>query len=231
MLEKGQPAFVPPYTANIDLPDAKGVLRPNQPTMFVLAPIRDDSGQPIAVLGFRMHPEQAFAPPLLAGRSGLTGETYAFDKTGRMVSDSRFNDDLQRIGLIPDTEDSQAILQVEVRDPGGNLLDGFQPKLPRDRQPLTLMAAAATQSKAGINIDGYRDYRGVPVVGAWVWLPELDLGLAREIDVHEAYATVYQVRNQFVPLLRCSCARRWRLSCCMGCGCGRIASEPGPRPK
>ena len=42
------------------------------------------------------------------GRMGQTGETYAFNKDGVMVSNSRFDDQLVRIGLLPDTEDAQS---------------------------------------------------------------------------------------------------------------------------
>jgi signal transduction histidine kinase len=38
------------------------------------------------------------------------------------------------------------------------------------------------------NIEGYRDYRGVPVIGAWFWFDRLDVGLATEMDHAEAYA-------------------------------------------
>ena len=46
---------------------------------------------------------------------------------------------------------------------------------------------AAVAGTPGIEIDGYRDYRGVPVVGAWQWLPKYDLGLITEVDHAEAY--------------------------------------------
>ena len=39
----------------------------------------------------------------------------------------------------------------------------------------------------GVDLAGYRDYRGVPVVGAWLWDPQLGLGITTEIDFAEAY--------------------------------------------
>tara|TARA_R110002072_G_scaffold259410_4_gene418002 strand:- start:387 stop:1664 length:1278 start_codon:yes stop_codon:yes gene_type:complete len=59
------------------------------------------------------------------------------------------------------------------------------------------MAASAVQGEAGIDANGYRDYRGVPVVGAWVWLPEYDLGVATEMDAAEAYRPLYLLRYSF----------------------------------
>ncbi len=49
------------------------------------------------------------------------------------------------------------------------------------------MAAEATSGKSGHDVDGYADYRGVPVVGAWKWLPDYGVGLTTEIDAAEAY--------------------------------------------
>ena len=46
-----------------------------------------------------------------------------------------------------------------------------RPTIRRSEQPLTRLAADAVQGKDGHDADGYRDYRGVPSVGAWRWLP------------------------------------------------------------
>ena len=43
-------------------------------------PVRDDSFQVVAALGFRIRPEQEFTRIVQLGRMGYSGETYAFDK-------------------------------------------------------------------------------------------------------------------------------------------------------
>jgi PAS domain S-box-containing protein len=48
------------------------------------------------------------------------------------------------------------------------------------------------------DISGYRDYRGVPVFGAWTWNPHLGLGIATEIDVEEAMGGYYSLRRNLV---------------------------------
>ncbi|MCZ6787186.1 MAG: serine/threonine-protein kinase, partial [Planctomycetota bacterium] len=53
----------------------------------------------------------------------------------------------------------------------------------------------------GSNVDGYNDYRGVPVVGAWTWLPDYGFGVTTELDVAEAYQTLYAVRTTFWVLI------------------------------
>ncbi len=67
------------------------------------------------------------------------------------------------------------------------MAEGFRPGVRRAELPLTKAAAAVTAGGAGVDLEGYRDYRGVPVVGAWQWLPKYDMGLITEIDHAEAY--------------------------------------------
>ncbi|MBI5428232.1 MAG: PAS domain S-box protein [Nitrospinae bacterium] len=133
------------------------------------------------------------------GRPGETGEIYAFDRGGKLLTESRFEEQLRQIGLVP--PGGQAAGSLEVRDPGGNMVEGHRPALPRSRQPLTLMAREATAGRPGMNLDGYRDYRGVPVVGAWTWDEELGFGLAAEIDVAEAYRPLWNIRALTVSAL------------------------------
>ena len=66
------------------------------------------------------------------------------------------------------------------------MIKGFSPTVPRYQQPLTLMAREATLGKSGYSVAGYRDYRGVPVYGAWLWDDKLGIGLTTEIDEAEA---------------------------------------------
>jgi eukaryotic-like serine/threonine-protein kinase len=155
--------------------------------MFVSAPIRDANLQVVAALGLRTRPEREFTRILQLGRVGDSGETYAIDTKGLMVSSSRFDEDLILLGLLPDHDDSHSILNISVLDPGGNLDEGFRPKVRRAELPLTQAATAAIAGDSGVDVEGYRDYRGVPVVGAWQWLPKYDMGLITEIDHAEAY--------------------------------------------
>ena len=63
------------------------------------------------------------------------------------------------------------------------------------------MAARATRGESGLDIDGYRDYRGVPVVGAWQWLPDFRLGIAAEIDTADAYRSIATLKRMFSALI------------------------------
>jgi hypothetical protein len=190
-----------PFLSPILLPDSKGELRASQPCMYAAAPIRDGSGRPIAALGLRIRPDDQFTRILQVARSGKSGETYAFDRNGVLLSQSRFDEQLRQMGLLVDRPETHAVLNVELRDPGVNMVEGRRPNSRRADQPLTRMAKEATQGLSGHDVEGYRDYRGVPVVGAWRWLDEYDFGVATEIDVAEAFAPVYVLRRAFAVLL------------------------------
>jgi PAS domain S-box-containing protein len=88
-----------------------------------------------------------------------------------------------------------------VRDPGGDLTKGFSPSVPRYQQPLTLMAQQATRGKSGSNVEGYRDYRGVPVYGVWLWDDKLGVGLATEIDEADALGSYFTTRMVILTVL------------------------------
>src|SRR6516164_4662425 len=81
------------------------------------------------------------------------------------------------------------------------MAEGQRPAINRAAQPLTRLAADAVQAKDGHDADGYRDYRGVPSVGAWRWLPDYDFGIATEVDVAEAFQAEYILRHAFRVLM------------------------------
>ncbi|MCG8618911.1 MAG: transporter substrate-binding domain-containing protein, partial [Desulfobacterales bacterium] len=143
----------------------------------MIPPTKDHGG---GVLVLLIDPEKEFTSILQRGRIGDTGESYAFNRDAELISESRFDINLRDIGLIGPAE--RGILNITLRDPGGNMVEGFQPPLDRSKQPLTQMAASATTGRVGYNLDGYRDYRGVPVIGSWVWNESHGFGVATEMD-------------------------------------------------
>lgn len=188
----GETLITLPQPSDVPLKDINGKMVPGLPTMFVGTPIKDDTGDVIAILTFRIEPDESFSEVLERGRFGDTGETYAFNKAGRLISESRFNDQLAKIGLLPSGKHSD--LHIRVCDPGVNLMLGKSASLPRDKQPLTLMAQSAVTGKTGTDLAGYRDYRGVPVVGAWVWDETLGFGIATEVDAVESFTFMNNMR-------------------------------------
>lgn len=169
-----------PQKTDVSLRDTRTDEKNSEATMFSGAPIRGKNGNVIAALVFRINPYKDFTRIINSGRMGITGETYGFNRDSKLISESRFEEQLHALHLIP--PDSQSILNVEIVNPNHNKL-GSSSKY----QPKTLMASIATRGESGSNLDGYIDYRGIDVAGAWLWDEDMNMGLASEIDLSEAY--------------------------------------------
>jgi len=192
--------ITPPFRPTLVLIGTDGRLARELPSMFAGAPLLDREGRPFALLFLRLRPEHDFSGILGIARIGESGETYAVNADGMMVSESRFNTELRQIGLLPTRPDSTSLLSVALRAPAGNMVEGYRPPVPHHELPLTRMAASAVVQHDGLDVDGYRDYRGVPVIGAWEWLEEFGLGVATEIDVSEAYQSLTILRRAFLMI-------------------------------
>ncbi len=195
----GHALFIPTIRSDVPLTTSSGQLRSQLPTIFVTAPVRDSSGDVMAVLALRIDPALQFTRLTQLGRIGETGETYAFDDQGVLITESRFDHHLRRVGLV--SARGKGILSVRITDPGGNLLEGYIPKVSSGERPLTLMARSATAGYTGYMTEPYRDYRGVSVFGVWLWDELLGIGLATEIDVDEAMQPFYQTRLILLSVL------------------------------
>jgi tRNA A-37 threonylcarbamoyl transferase component Bud32 len=169
-------------------------------TMFVAAPVQAADGSIAAVLGWRINPDEDFSRVFLSARMGESGEAYAFDKGGVMLTASRFDPELRFLGLIPQGQGASSILNLRLLDPGVDLERGERPTVARERMALTRMAAAATREWEGCDVDGYRNCRGAKVIGAWTWLPDYRLGVAVEIGADEAFETLFVVRRVFLTM-------------------------------
>jgi tRNA A-37 threonylcarbamoyl transferase component Bud32 len=170
------------------------------PTMFVAAPVKATNDVVIAVLSLRMKPEKEFSSIFSVASSGETGEAYAFDRTGLMLSATRFDRELKTLGLIPPGRENTAILNLKLLDPETELQPGDTPAKPRHQLNLTRMAASATMGNNDFDVHGYRNYRGMEVVGAWAWLHDYGMGVATEESVDEAFQTFYVLRRAFLVL-------------------------------
>ena len=196
---RGEAVMVAPIWSDIPLitpPDGKNK---KSAAMFFAAPIKNIQKKVIAVIARRVDPSIDFTRLIQLGRIGKTGETYALGQYGKLLSESRFDKDLVKAGMI--TEGETSILTVSLRDPGGDMTRGYTPSVPRYQQPLTLMAQQATKGKSGLNVEGYRDYRGVRVYGAWLWDDKLGIGLTTEIDETDALGPYYTTRTVILTVL------------------------------
>ncbi len=178
---QGQSIFIPPIPVSKLI---EGYEDKYETMIITAAPVRDLDGAIIAALLFGVTPDGTFSRILQASRMGVSGDTYAFNRNGVLLSTSRFEKELLSLGLLRGSWDSQYIPRALIRDPGGDLSAGFKPTGSPETWPPTLMLASAQKGESGIDLSGYRDIRGETVVGAWRWLPEFDFGIAIEVP-HE----------------------------------------------
>mgnify|MGYP000736397513 CR=1 FL=1 len=191
----GEKVFIPTIHSEVPLETQTGILREHEPTLFIAVPIMDENDQVLAVLTLRLNPLVHFTRIFELGRIGKSGETYAFDKKGVLITRSRFTHHLKSTGEIGN--DDIGMLSILITDPGGNLLKGHVPDLPMEERSLTLMATRAVLGNTMPYLEPYRDYRGVQVFGAWLWNDALGIGLTTEIDAEEALLT-YQLTRTII---------------------------------
>ena len=166
--------------------------------MAASAPIIDGHGRAIAIIAVLMDPVQDFSRAFRTAWSGDQISCYAFDRSGRIISDIDLHGELIREGLIRPGEST--ILSVDLRDPGGDLSTDFRSPMPKQAR-FTQMAEHALSGGSGLDLDGYRDYRGREVVGAWEWDSNFGMGIAAEVGARQAYAAYATTRRMMFGML------------------------------
>ena len=159
--------------------------------MYSIAEVHRD-GERLGYLALRIDPLGEYAATFRVGRTGVSGETYAIDRTGRLLTETRYGEEFINAGLL--AEGHPSMLHVEVRDPGVDVTRGAIPSRPYAQWPLTVAARNVIEDGRGHNLRGYRDSRGVLVMGAWRWDDVRDIGVITEIDVIDALAGANQAR-------------------------------------
>jgi hypothetical protein len=164
--------------------------------MQVAAPVKDDNGHARGALSLILNPDAEFTRILSVARSDESGETFAFDAEGLLISKSRFDEQLKSLKLLKDEPGAVSALTLQLRDPGGDLTRGFEAGT-NATWPLIYMVEQAIEGSAGVEVEPFRDYRGVPTVGAWRWLPKYGFGVGTKLDASEAYRPLRLVRRVF----------------------------------
>lgn len=189
----GNSIFVPSVKSNFSKED-------NPSTMFFMGPVFGADGEVNSVLVFLIDPSADFSESLQTINPRSSSDTYAVSATGLMLSESRFNQKLQELGIISDSQSSA--LNVIVQDPG------FFPEISGNDHPLTIMTQMVTdlghrmesdKNNHGYSAlihhkDWYRNYVGVRVYGSGLWIPKYNMGLITELDEDEIFSTFYIFR-------------------------------------
>ena len=197
---QGRTVFVRPFLESERVPDVVPPLFEG-PLVWVKTPVRDERGEVVAALGFGRAAEVRFGKLLSITLTQTSRESYAFDRRGFMLTQSRYLGDLRNAGLLGPGDNG--VLQLELRDPGGDIAAGHRPSRGGSPWPFTRLAEEAFAAhvegggERGAVLEPYRNYRGATVIGAWRWLPEKEMGIAVEIEAAEAYAPLQYLQIAF----------------------------------
>lgn len=136
----------------------------NNPVIVYAYPITTD-GKVVGVVG-AVVPVTKFREILSKLFVGETTDAYMINQQGYLVSSPRFVDDMKAAGLF----ETRPELEAKIESQAG----------------LDLMAG---NSGSGV----YEDYRGASVLGHYVWIPQLKLGMIIEQDLSETKAASNQI--------------------------------------
>jgi len=164
------------------------------PKIWIAAPVRDDAGEVMAVLDIGKPADERFGGLFAVGSVGSSGESYAFDQRGVMLTASRFSEALIERGELRAGDSS--VLRQRLHDPEAE----------GEPRPTRLVAQALAGLAAqpprfdGEVLEPYPTYYGERVVGAWRWLAPYDFGIAVEVAADEAFAPLRRIEWAFLAL-------------------------------
>ena len=168
--------------------------------MQIAVPVADERGSVRGALALVINPDQEFARILSVARAGKSSETYVLDQRGLMLSRSRFEAQLRELGLIENRPGANSAAGLRLADPGPREQAAARSSGAQPRRPLTWLVANAVVGGSGVDVDPSRDYRGIPVVGAWRWMPQHGFGVVTQLDADEAFAPL-RVLNLLFTIL------------------------------
>jgi len=186
------------FTGPLDEAERIGVAsveRRNAPRVWVAAPVRDAQGAVIAVLDIGKPASERFSVLFEAARPGDTGEIYAFDAQGRLLTESRFRSVLEERGLVRRGEST--ILRIALDDPHPPV---GQARRTRLIEQALAAAGRPDAARTGELLQPYENYLGRTVVGAWRWLDDFGFGIAVEVAETEAFAPLLRLERAFLVL-------------------------------
>lgn len=150
------------------------------PSMFVSYPVKGQNHDVMGAVVLWMD-TSILNKAMKSISLGKTGEAYLVNKDGVMLTKSKFSK------YVKNTNGMNA-MSYKVVEP--------------DTQTITKGVEKCITAKiSGYDLDGYRDYDGLKVVGAWTWLKDLNMGLIVEIDADEASGVVDNINSLIIPLM------------------------------
>ncbi len=179
LVSEGKPQFVLPFYADLNVKS-----RNQKPLVWMMVPVRNEAGEVFATFGIGRQADSEFTKILRTARMGLTGETYAINREGWFISESRHEHDLRTKGMMHEDTNVSSILNLQARE-----LNSIQtiPQLTKLASNIVVAATDSTTLKMGVNSEPTQDYKGESVIGAWIWLPQYNFGVISQVNANEAF--------------------------------------------
>jgi PAS domain S-box-containing protein len=152
------------------------------PVMLISAPLNDADGliAGAVVIEAKSSP---LSEIMKSTKLGKSGETFLINRECYMLTESRFRDEIENMGFIR----HRTALELRVVNPHtGIITDG---------------ALKCLSGKDGYNAEGYINYNGRKVLGAWCWISEYNCGLLAQIDIQEGYGAAYGLKKFVFSML------------------------------
>jgi predicted Ser/Thr protein kinase len=156
-------------------------------------------------------------------RIGDTGEAFAFNQKGFLLTESRFTELFDRIATDRKDSTSNSTIAppypLALRVPPRDLTRPSSLPIPNDRSQwaatellkdvkASIAPSPAPENPRGILLTGYKNYLGYPTYGAWRWLTDYDMGIAYEVSTQEANRPYWFLKAQlyFIAALMLICS-------------------------
>ncbi|MEM9367299.1 MAG: serine/threonine-protein kinase [Planctomycetota bacterium] len=178
--------------AEVERRDAVGFLA-------VMATPVQDGDLVVGAMGWVLDPAGRASAVLEASQTGRSDQAFLFQRSGRVVTRSRFEQQLRLSGLLPPTRSSEGNVFMRAPIERADASTGESRTWVGARE--TLLAEQAASYGFGLLLDPYMDCRGEMVVGGWQWLTDFDIGIAVQMDYVEAFAPVLSLQRATRALL------------------------------
>lgn len=150
------------------------------PAMYVFAPIKNEEGHVVGVMVFQA--DLSVLNNEMQEIHGDSYDAYIINQHGLMITESKFTDQLKKIGLIT----KRTTMELAIVEP--------------QTKKFTKSAESCLKGIDGFNMKGYINYRGQKVLGVWYWIPEIKWGVITEISTEEVSLAMNNLKNPFTKI-------------------------------
>ncbi|HHT9121495.1 MAG TPA: PAS domain S-box protein [Candidatus Wunengus sp. YC63] len=147
------------------------------PAMYVFAPAMNQNGHVIGVMVFQA--DLSVLNNEMEEIHGDSYDAYIINQHGVMITESKFADQLKKIGLIT----KRTTMELAIVEPR--------------TKKFTRSAESCLKGIDGFDTRGYTNHRGQKVLGVWYWIPEIKWGVITEMSAEEVSLAMNNLKNPF----------------------------------